>query len=263
MLRETAGHERDDEPQVGIVLNVAPVQTPGDSDADREAVRVVDGGRNRCWLDPIFRASYPTDVLADWAPVADLSVIRDGDLAEIAAPIDWLGVNYYMPIVVRAGEASSPEPGANAVAGVAPTGETTSMDWPIDPSGLSEIVLRVTDGYGPIPVWVTENGGAFPDATIVADGRDPGSSEGIVDDRDRIRYLDAHLRAAHDLVMAGVDLRGYFLWSLLDNFEWAEGYRCRFGIVHVDDDQVRTPKASAHWYRKVIAQQDRSIAPLT
>jgi beta-glucosidase len=119
------------------------------------------------------------------------------------------------------------------------------MGWPIDPTGLRDMLLRVTADYGPIPLYVTENGAAYPDV-VSADGR--------VHDPDRIDYVHRHLVAAHEALTAGADLRGYFLWSLLDNFEWAYGYAKRFGIIHVDYDTcVRTPKDSAHWYRGVIA----------
>lgn len=127
------------------------------------------------------------------------------------------------------------------------------MDWPIDASGLADIVHRVVDDHGSMPIHITENGGAFPDDIVVA-GLDGTADAPVIDDQDRIAYLSDHLQVAHDLVAAGIDLRGYFAWSLLDNFEWAWGYGMRFGIVHVDyDTLVRTPKASAHFFRGVIA----------
>ena len=241
---------QDPHREIGIVLNLAPIRTVGDTDADREAARVVDGGRNRAWTDPIFRGRYPEDVLADWAPLADLSVVRDGDHDDIATPIDWLGINYYNPIFVGAGDGTSPEPGADAVA-IDPPGSpslpTTAMGWPIDASGLAEIVDRIAADYGPIPLYITENGAAFDDEV--------GPDSQVADD-DRVDYLTSHLQAVADLLAAGVDLRGYFVWSLLDNFEWAEGYRRRFGIVRVDyDTQQRTPKASARFYRDLLASR--------
>lgn len=263
VLREVAGHQADAGARLGIVLNVAPVRTPGQDDADHEAVRVVDGGRNRAWLDPIFHGRYPDDVLEDWDRVADLSVIHDGDAAEVAAPIDFLGINYYSPILVRAGDGASPEPGADGVVGAESEGPTTDMGWPIDASGLGEIVRRVVTDYRDLPIWITENGAAFPDEhTLDVGGADgdmvpeatPEAIPGVVDDGDRIDYLAAHLEEVRGLLEDGIDVAGYFVWSLLDNFEWAEGYAKRFGVVHVDyDTLVRTPKASAHWFRRVVA----------
>ncbi|HKJ57420.1 MAG TPA: GH1 family beta-glucosidase [Nitriliruptoraceae bacterium] len=256
VMRDVAGHERDEPAQLGIVLNIATVTTTGTTAADHEAVRFVDGGRNRAWLDPLFRGAYPDDVLADWAPVADLSVIRDGDLDMISQPLDWLGINFYHPLWVAAGEGSAPEPGTMGVAAAPPPGPRTAMDWPIEASGLADIVHRVVDDYGSMPIFITENGGAFPDNTVVA-GLDGAAAAPVIDDQDRIAYLSDHLQVAHDLVAAGIDLRGYFAWSLLDNFEWAWGYGMRFGIVHVDyDTLVRTPKASAHFFRRVIADSN-------
>ncbi|MBY5162528.1 GH1 family beta-glucosidase [Salsipaludibacter albus] len=261
-LRDVAAHARDDAARLGIVLNLAPVRTSGTRPEDLEAVRVVDGGRNRAWLGPLFRGAYPDDVLADWSAVADLSVVQDGDLDEIATPIDWLGLNYYNPIWVRAGDGSSPEPGADGVVEDVPAdAETTAMGWPIDASGLVDVVRRVVDDHAKVPLVVTENGGAFPDRQRsggLADGAvDDAPGGGMVQDEDRIRYLQAHLQAIAGLVADGVDLRGYHVWSLLDNFEWAEGYDFRFGIVEVDDELVRIPKASAHWYRHVLADHAR------
>jgi beta-glucosidase len=177
--------------------------------------------------------------------------VRDGDEAAIGVPIDVLGLNYYSRTVVRAGtEADGPDDGALAWVGstdvrrVTQGLPTTEMGWEIDPTGLYDALTRVPREYGPVPLYVTENGAAFADE-VAADGSVP--------DPARVDYLDGHVREALRAVRDGVDLRGYFVWSLLDNFEWALGYSKRFGIVHVDYETLeRTPKASARWYAEVI-----------
>jgi beta-glucosidase len=179
--------------------------------------------------------------------------VGDEDLAAIATPIDLLGVNYYRRWVVaarpgrpRLGGPPSPWVAAGDVEFVASDRPRTDLGWEIDPSGLDELLLRLHRDYPSLPLYVTENGAAFDD------GPDAG---GRVPDLARIRFLDGHLRAAHRAIQGGVDLRGYFVWSLLDNFEWAEGYASRFGIVYVDfPTQRRLPKDSALWYREAIAR---------
>ena len=235
--------------EVGIVLNLEPMRPGSDDPDDVAAARLADGMQNRIFLDPLFRGEYPSDVLAHLDPLVGLDHIQAGDERTIAAPLDLLGVNYYRPSRIAArrdpqGREWTVWPGDEAVAPVPQNTERTAMDWPIDPSGLGEILRRVHDDYG-VPMIVTENGAAFDDV-VDGDGR-------VRDDR-RIAYLDGHLRSLHEAVEAGADVRGYFVWSLLDNFEWAEGYAKRFGIVHVDYDTLRrTPKDSARWYRDVIA----------
>ncbi|MEV0729871.1 GH1 family beta-glucosidase [Polymorphospora sp. NPDC050346] len=236
--------------QVSIALNAGAVRPVSDAPADLDAARRIDGLLNRLFLDPILRGGYPADIQADTATLTDWSYVHDGDLAVIAAPVDALGVNYYQPDLVGAApagrvDAGTPYPTGEDVAFHPTPGPTTGMGWSIDPTGLRDLLLRFRRDYGDLPVYVTENGAAFPDE-VGPDGR--------VADPDRVAYLRAHLAAAHEAIAAGVDLRGYFVWSLLDNFEWAYGYSKRFGIVHVDyDTQVRTLKDSAHWYRDVIA----------
>jgi beta-glucosidase len=234
--------------QVGIALNGGTVRAVSDAPADLDAARRIDGLLNRIFFDPVLRGGYPEDVVADTAAVTDWAFVRDGDLATIGAPLDALGVNYYQPDLVGAAASpvddGSPYPTGGRVVHHAPPGlAVTEMGWPIDPTGLRDMLVRVTADYGPIPLYVTENGAAFADEVV--DGRVP--------DPDRIDYLRTHLAAAHEAMAAGVDLRGYFAWSLLDNFEWALGYTKRFGLVHVDFKTLdRTPKDSAHWYRDVI-----------
>ena len=180
---------------------------------------------------------------------SDFSVVSDGDLEKISAPVDFLGVNYYMRHTVAKGDA---EEGGRRFLGlpvrpVIPEGvQRTAMGWPIEPDGLTDVLVRLNREYTNAPIYITENGAAFHDYA------DP---EGEVKDEERVAFLDSHFRAAHEAIGLGVDLRGYFVWSLLDNFEWAEGYSKRFGIVYVDyPTQRRIPKSSAHWYREVIRQ---------
>lgn len=228
--------------QVGITLNLYAVSPGDDTGRHDDAVRRIDGLMNRWFLEPVLAGRYPPDVLDDLAGVGGLEVIVEEDLALIGAPLDFLGVNYYSRHVVRA----DPWPGSSEVAFVRRDWPKTASDWDIDPAGLTEVLLQA-HAYAPhLPIVVTENGAAFDDL-VVADGR--------VLDEDRIAFLAAHLEAVADAVDAGVDVRGYFAWSLLDNFEWAEGYAKRFGIVHVDFDTLeRTPKASARWLADVVAQ---------
>jgi len=245
--------------QVSISLNLHVVRPRTDSDADREAARRVDAVANRIFLDPLFRGSYPEDLLADTAEVTDWSFVRPGDLDTVCGSLDVLGVNYYNPALVAGYDGAGPREdfdGHGAGAGTAwpacrtvqfprAPGPYTAMGWDIDPTGLSELIGRVHAQYPPIPIFVTENGAAFDD--VVQD-------DGTVHDPLRQEYVHAHLLAVHSAIEAGADVRGYFLWSLLDNFEWAQGYSKRFGIVHVDfHTQRRTLKDSAHWYAATIA----------
>jgi beta-glucosidase len=246
----TAMRALDRRPRLGINLNLDPVTPATAGRGDAEAARRIDGLYNRLFLDPLFRGRYPGDVLED---LGGLDRVADAALAAIAAPLDLLGVNYYRRWVVAArperprfGGPPSPWVGAGDVEFVASDRPRTDLGWEIDPSGLDELLLRLARDYPSPPLYVTENGAAFDD---VPDGR------GLVADRARIRFLDGHLRAAHRAIQGGADLRGYFVWSLLDNFEWHEGYAKRFGIVYVDfATQRRLPKQSALWYRETIAR---------
>jgi beta-glucosidase len=233
--------------QVSITLNLAAVLPAATSTAATAAVRRVDGLANRLFLDPLFAGHYPADVQQDTARLTDWSFVLADDLPVIATPVDMLGINYYSPTLVDAGRAPagpSAWPACENVRFVQPPGPTTAMGWAIDAQGLRNVVHRVHDQYRPIPLMITENGAAFDDR-LGADG---------VRDDDRIAYLRDHLAVVHEAIAAGVDLRGYFVWSLLDNFEWAHGYSKRFGIVHVDyPTQARVWKDSAHWYRQVIS----------
>ncbi|MFB6393137.1 GH1 family beta-glucosidase [Polymorphospora lycopeni] len=233
---------------VGITVNPAAV-VPADPDsaADQRAVRLVDGLHNRIFLDPLLRGGYPADVLEHVARFTDLDFLRDGDEQIIGGPVDLLGINYYAPTYVAARPGApggdGAYPGTEGIEFLPPVGPLTDMGWMIEPSGLTALLERIGRDYPGVPLFVTENGAAFPD-------RPEGDR---VPDPDRIGYLDGHLRAAHEAIARGVDLRGYLVWSLLDNFEWAEGYDKRFGIVHVDYlSQRRTPKDSARWFQEVI-----------
>jgi beta-glucosidase len=234
--------------EVSLTLNLAAVRPQSDSPADAGAVRRIDALANRIFLDPVFRGQYPEDLLRDTEQVTDWSYVHDGDLAVVSAPLDSLGVNYYAPTLVAAGSHTlpSPWPAAQHHARFATVpGPRTAMDWPVDAEGLYELLTRLRDLIPGTPLLITENGAAYDDYA------DPN---GAVHDPERITYLDAHLRAVRRAADDGADVRGYFVWSLLDNFEWNHGYSKRFGIVHVDyASRRRTLKDSAHWYAGVIA----------
>ncbi|WP_280693781.1 MULTISPECIES: GH1 family beta-glucosidase [unclassified Kitasatospora] len=226
--------------RIGIVNNLSPILPASDSAADRTAARRADGHVNRWWLDPIHGRGYPKDMVDLYG--VDLP-IHPGDLELIAAPLDWLGLNYYFRQHVTA-DPSGPAPYTRQVPG--PNPERTAMGWEVHAPGLEELLLRLTEEYGARRIYVTENGSAYPD-TVTADGS--------IHDAQRARYLEQHLAACASAVAKGAPLAGYFAWSLLDNFEWAYGYEKRFGLVHVDyATQRRTIKASGHRYAELIAE---------
>jgi beta-glucosidase len=238
--------------QLGVTLNLSDVRPATEDVADVEAARRVDGNANRLYLDPLFRGSYPEDMLEHYRSESDFAFVREGDLEKISQSLDFLGVNYYFRNTVVDGRRESELATAMRFADlnaatVLPEGvETTAMGWPVEADGLTELLLRLHREYTRVPIYITENGRA------VYDYVDP---EGGVDDEERVAFLDAHFRAAHAAIEQGVDLRGYMVWSLLDNFEWAEGYSKRFGIVFVDyGTQRRIPKMSARWYTEVIGR---------
>ncbi|GAA3610635.1 hypothetical protein GCM10022419_114560 [Nonomuraea rosea] len=211
---------------------------------DADAARRIDGLQNRILLDPLFRGTYPADVVTDLAEITGFGHVLDGDLETIAAPLDFLGVNYYTPAVVEPGIVRpeiSPFIGSESVRFIDRGLAKTSIGWEVDENGLLELLVQLTRDYPPLPIYITENGAAYDEP---------------VHDEARIAYLDAHLRACEKAIDRGVPLQGYFAWSLLDNFEWAFGYSQRFGIVHVDyETQVRTPKDSAKWYAQRILRE--------
>ena len=226
--------------EVGVTVNLYPVSALDDSGRHDDAVRRIDGLMNRWFLDPLLKGSYPKDVLHDISAITDAAFILDGDTDVIAQPLDFLGVNYYTRHVVGAGL----WPGSADVRFHLNNGlETTATGWDIDPQGLVDILSQVQRDYPGMPIYLTENGAAFDDVAV----------DGVVHDANRIEFLETHLASLATLRAQGVDIRGYFAWSLLDNYEWSEGYAKRFGIVHVDyETQKRTPKDSAHWYADLI-----------
>ncbi|WP_082310672.1 GH1 family beta-glucosidase [Nonomuraea sp. SBT364] len=224
--------------RVGIVNNLSTVEPATASDADLAAARRMDGHTNRWWLDPVHGRGFPADMLETYG--VDLPE-RPGDLATIAQPLDWLGLNYYFPAVV-ADDPAGPPPHARQIR--RPDVPRTGMDWEVDAGGLEELLMRLTREYGARTIHVTENGSAYPDTV------GPG---GAVDDAERVRYLEEHLAACARAVRRGAPLAGYYAWSLLDNFEWAYGYDKRFGLVHVDyATQRRTVKSSGRRYADLI-----------
>lgn len=249
-LAVAAMRAQDGDSQLGITVNLTPVSPATEEPADVDAARRVDAVSNRLFLDALLRGRYPADLSADVAMISDFGFVQPGDEAVIAAPLDFLGVNYYFRETVRFGTgAPSDNPHARAWVGstdVEPvrTGlPTTAMGWEIDPTGLYDVLSWVHREYGPVPIYVTENGAAFDD---------DAEADGSIRDDDRITFLDSHFRATLRAIDDGADIRGYFVWSLLDNFEWAYGYAKRFGLIHVDyATQVRTPKASARWFAEV------------
>ncbi|MFT7722378.1 MAG: GH1 family beta-glucosidase [Roseateles sp.] len=225
--------------QAGITLSLHPIRAASAGPADQAAAQRHDGLRNRWFLDPLHGRGYPADVLA--ALGDDAPRVEAGDLARIATPCDFLGVNYYFP------ETIADAPGGEGIATrVVPTpgAPLTAFGWPIVPEGMTELLTRVQRDYRPAAVYLTENGACFDDVP---------DADGFVQDDARQRFLAAHFAAALRAVRAGVPLKGYFVWSLLDNFEWAEGYTRRFGLTHVDyATQRRRLKASGEWFRHFL-----------
>jgi len=226
--------------QLGIVLNLSPMHAATAAPADLAKARLEDGRLTRWFLDPIFNASYPADVLE--ALGADAPRVEAGDMNAIASRMDFLGVNYYSRAVVS----------ADGPWDVSRSGrEITDMGWEIYPEGLTELLMRLQRDYPVPPLFVTENGGAFKDSLV--DGR--------VHDRQRTDYIARHIAAVAEAMRQGVRMGGYMVWSLMDNFEWASGYEKRFGIVHVDyETQARTLKDSARWYREFLHRQKAAEA---
>jgi beta-glucosidase len=229
---------------IGIANSHGPTWPASSQQEDLEAAEFYDLLLNRLFSDPLLLGQYP-DGIGELMPSDDL----DSDLKVISEPLDWYGINYYAPTRVGAPQGTDIEFGGLTIPAELPFSvrqidsvPVTDFGWPVVPSGLTELLTGFRDRYGDRlpPVVITENGCSY---------------EGI-DDQDRITYLDGHIRALHKAVETGVDVRGYFVWSLLDNFEWAEGYARRFGLVHVDFDTLeRTPKSSYGWFRDVLRSQ--------
>lgn len=224
--------------QVGIVNNLSTIEAGSDSAADRAAAVRADGHINRWWLDPVLGRGYPEDMVKLYG--VELPV-KDGDMELVAAPLDWLGLNYYFRQIV-ADDPTGPAPFVRQLPG--PNPEHTAMPWEVHAPGIEQLLLRLTREYGVRKIFVTENGSAYRDA-VGEDGR--------VHDPERTAYLEQHLAACARAVAQGAPLAGYFAWSLLDNFEWAYGYDKRFGLVRVDyETQKRTMKTSGHRYAELI-----------
>jgi beta-glucosidase len=235
--------------RVGIVNNLSDVVPATDRPEDIAAARRHDGHTNRWWLDPVHGRGFPADMREVYG--VELPE-HSGDLATIAQPLDWLGLNYYFPSAI-ADDPTGPAPRTRTVR--RPGVPRTGIDWEVDAAGIERLLLRLTHDYGARELYVTENGAAYPDAV---------RPDGTVDDPERTAYLEQHLAACVSAARKGVPLAGYFAWSLLDNFEWAYGYDQRFGLVHVDyRTQRRTVKRSGHRYAEIIrayASRGRSAA---
>jgi beta-glucosidase len=233
--------------RVGISHLLSDISAASEAEADRAAARRLDGYENRWFLDPVVRGSYPADMLDWYGRQVPIDFIRDGDMQLAASPADFLGVNFYETKTI-AHDPAEPYHQARElpVASLAPPGGMTAGGLDARPAGLGRMLRRVGE-HTSLPLYLTENGAAYHDYV---------NPEGEVDDLERVAYLSDHFGEVLAAIEAGVDVRGYLVWSLLDNFEWADGYSRRFGLVHVDfGTQARTPKASASWYRRLIAAQ--------
>jgi beta-glucosidase len=234
--------------QVGLVVNLEPKFPASQAPDDLAATRRADAYMNRQFLDAALLGRYPEELSAVYG--ADRPEVRPEDFVLIRQPLDFLGINYYTRAVVR----HDPEaPPLHAARVRQDQHRHTTTDWEVYAPALGDALRGVRQRYGPLPLYVTENGAAFDD---------PPVADGDVADAERVAYLRDHLRAARETIAAGVDLRGYFVWSLLDNFEWSAGYAKRFGLVHVDyATQRRTPKASARFYGEVIRSHGTILGP--
>ncbi len=229
----------DADTRVGITLNFSPAYPASDSAEDVAAARRHDGYTNRWFMDPLYKGSYPADLVEAWG--AAMPQVSADDLAQIAVPIDFLGVNYYSRAVVKH------QPGGLLdYATTKPEGEYTHMEWEVFPKALEDLLLRLSSDYAPQALYITENGCAYPD-TLTAEGK--------VHDPKRIEYLRQHLAASQRAITLGAPLQGYFAWSLMDNFEWGYGYSRRFGLIYVDYETMqRHPKDSFYAYQSIIAE---------
>jgi len=233
--------------RIGMVVNLEPKYPASASAEDQTATKRVDAYMNRQYLDPLFFGEYPQemrDLFGEAWPEFPAS-----DFSQLRQPIDFLGINYYTRGLTQY-EASTPIERATRVRNARAI--YTETGWEVFPQGLTDILVWVTERYGKLPIYITENGAAFYDPPVAQNGR--------VDDPLRVEYLRTHLLAIQSAIEKGADVRGYFVWSLLDNFEWALGYAKRFGIVHVDyETQMRTPKTSARFYSDVIKSNGSTL----
>ncbi len=245
MLREAGAKD------VGITLNPDRLLPATQSPEDLAAVRRAETLHNEVWLDPLFAGRYPQGEADTWGAMADGSYRRDGDLITIGAPLDFVGINYYRPVTIADAPYRDEDPATRTAVDIRVRESWrddvrhTTMGWPVVPHTFTDLLVDLGRRYPALPpVVITENGSAEDD-TVAEDGQ--------VHDADRVAYLHDHLRALSEAIEAGVDVRGYYVWSLMDNFEWAFGYDKRFGIVRVDYDTLeRLPKDSYRWYRDMI-----------
>jgi beta-glucosidase len=252
--------EADPSATLGLSLNLTPVMPASKDPADVDVARRIDGTLNRYFADPVFKGRYPADVVADLGEHFPDDLVVDGDLEAISTPIDVLGINYYTTNVFRAGEpGDAPTPHVTAPNAVQVLRDlpTTAMGWEVDPAGLTRLLVRLHQDYtadSGTGLVITENGAAYDEEA---------DSRGYVDDTaTRLDYLRRHLGAVHDALTAGVDVRGYLVWSLIDNFEWSFGYDKRFGVVRVDSELNRIPKASARWFADVARSHTLPAEPV-
>jgi beta-glucosidase len=223
--------------KVGITLNFTPAITIGDSEEDQRAVQLADGFDNRWFGDPVFKASYPQDLVSAFNKEVP---IHAGDMQIISTPVDFLGLNYYFRQTVAYDPSAQPLPYKQVTA---PNVERTGMGWEVHAQTFTELLTRINKDYAPKEIFITENGSAWDDEVV----------NGKVDDPNRVRYLERHIDAMFDAKKQGVPISGYFAWSLMDNYEWAYGYAKRFGLIYVDyPTQQRIPKTSAYYYRERI-----------
>lgn len=238
MRAVASGNPGGRNPQLGIVLNHTPAVAAEKTHADQQAARIHDGLDVRWYMDPLFRGAYPADAIEYLG--ADAPVVQPGDFDVIRQPLDFLGINLYTRQWTSTRVPAIPAPAPHGV---------NDMGWEIVPEILTQHLVRLTRDYMPPPILITENGMANADVVV----------GGEVIDTPRVAYVQGHLAAVQKAIEMGADVRGYFYWSLLDNFEWDSGYAKRFGLFRVDyDTQARTPKASAHWYRDFIANHKQS-----
>ena len=230
--------------QVGLTLNLAHAYPASDTPEDEAAAWQVDGEGNRWFLDPIFRGAYPADLLERNELVAPF--VRDGDLEAMAAACDFLGINNYFRFLVSGGD-GGPRMERN------PEADHTDMGWEVYPEGLRRLLVRVAEDYAPPAIYITENGAAFGDVR---------SHDGRIHDPERTEFIASHIDAVAAAVADGAPVKGYFVWSLLDNFEWAHGYSKRFGVIYIDYPTLeRVPKDSFYWYRDSIASRRTAPRP--